>query len=126
MHFNKGEEDTRNFTKRLLAAGLGFVALGSFPQSAIGSEDGGEPPMLSEESIALEAASHAVTYGVSEVEAIRRLALMHDANASISSIATGLGDDLGGLYFENGAEFALTGNTTGKGRTVPDESRAIV
>ncbi len=66
----------------LAVTALAFCAAGA----AFASEDGGPPPMLPEEVIAIEAQSYAATYGVSEDEALRRLALMHDAFDSIEAI----------------------------------------
>jgi hypothetical protein len=96
----------------------GFAVLGC-ATIATASETGGEPAMLPEEGIALEAAAYARDYGVSEDEAIRRLALMHDAAEEIGSIQAGLGDQLGGIFFDNGADFALTVNAVGEGARVP-------
>lgn len=79
--------------------------------------------MLPEEAIALEAQSYAQSYGVSEEEAIRRLALMHDAFDAIETVRVSAGDDLGGIFFDNGAEFALVVNTR-KGRSLPSAIRS--
>ena len=49
----------------LAVTALAFCAAGA----AFASEDGGPPPMLPEEVIAIEAQSYAATYGVSEDEA---------------------------------------------------------
>lgn len=82
---------------------------------SIASEDGGESPMLLEEVIALEAKAYAETYNVSEDEAVRRLALMHDSSVALANISTEVGDELGGIYFDNGPDFSLTINTTVNG-----------
>jgi hypothetical protein len=88
------------------------------------SVDGGPPAMLPEESIALEAASYAAEYGVPEEEAVRRLALMHDAEDSLNSVEQSVGDALGGIYFDNGADFALVVNTVGERANVPASFRS--
>lgn len=106
---------------KIYAAIICSTALVALPQSdSFASETGGEAPMLAEEALAMEASSYAATFGVSEEEAARRLALMHDAGEDIAALKATLGDDLGGLYFDNGADFALVVNTTGKGKPVPD------
>ena len=104
----------------LAVTALAFCAAGA----AFASEDGGPPPMLPEEVIAIEAQSYAATYGVSEDEALRRLALMHDAFDSIEDVRASAGEDLGGIYFDNGADFALVVNTTKKGKPIPAAIRS--
>lgn len=73
---------------------LGFTSL-----NAIASENGGEEPMPPEEVIALEAQNYANAYDVSFEEAVRRLSLMHDSSAD--EIVSQVGDDIGGIYFDN-------------------------
>lgn len=88
---------------------LGFTSL-----NAIASENGGEEPMPPEEVIALEAQNYADTYDVSFEEAVKRLSLMHDSSAD--QIVSQVGDDLGGIYFDNSSDFSLVINSTGKNK----------
>ncbi len=108
------------WTRFFLLGGVALLAMS--PVSA--SEDGGPPAMLPEESIALEAASYAAQYGVTEEEAVRRLALMHDAEDSLNSVEQSVGSALGGIYFDNGADFALVVNTVGERANVPATFRS--
>lgn len=107
--------------KHILLTGLAALSCASIGSA---SETGGEPAMLPEEGIALEAAAYAKAYGVSEDEAVRRLALMHDSAEDLQAIQSGLGDQLGGVFFDNGADFALTVNTVSDSATVPQAFRS--
>jgi len=112
-----------NRTKAARILLLGGAAL-FLMSPATASEDGGPPAMLPEEAIALEAANYASAYGVSEDEAVRRLALMHDSAESLRSVEQSVGSALGGMYFDNGADFALVLNTVGEQANVPASIRS--
>jgi hypothetical protein len=67
-----------------------------------------------EQALANDAKRYAQDYGVSQDEAERRLLIMNNSEAEITALSTQLGDDLAGVYFDNGAEFKLIFNLVGQ------------
>lgn len=97
-------------------------ALIASPVSA--SDDGGPPVMAPQEALALEAQSYADSYNVTFEEAIRRLALMHDASDNVREIERLAGDKLTGIFFDNRSDFSLVVNTAGPSGAIPATFRS--
>ncbi len=65
-------------------------------------------PIDSAEALAIDAKLYAQAYGVSQEEAVKRLSIMFDIDATVDAAESEEGDDFAGGYFDNNAtQFAV-------------------
>lgn len=71
-------------------------------------------PLSAEEALVVDGKSYAARYNVSLEEAMRRITLMAGTGDDIAALGTEFGDEVSGIYFENGADFGLKVRLTGQ------------
>ena len=72
------------------------------------AQEGEEAQLIDNaEALALDAKYYSAMYGVSEIEAMRRLLIMHGSQEEIEALELEYDDKLAGLYFDNGPEFSV-------------------
>lgn len=72
------------------------------------AQEGEEAQLIDNaEALALDAKYYSAMYGVSEMEAMRRLLIMHGSQEEIESLQSEYDGKLAGLYFDNGPEFSV-------------------
>lgn len=71
-----------------------------------------------EEALVLDGKSYAARFNVSLDEAMRRILIISGTNDEIAALDQELGDEMAGVYFDNGQNFGLKVNVTGQ-RTRP-------
>lgn len=82
-------------------------------QSLPVSSDGAKP-MSAEEALVYDGQAYAQRYGVSLEEAMARLVVMAGTANQIDMIESELGQELSGIYFNNGPDFHVVVRTTGE------------
>jgi hypothetical protein len=106
--------------ENILAGGKIFalaLCLSALPISAAYGQDVASPdgvtPLTSEEALVLDGKSYASRYNVSLAEAMRRISIMAGVSDEVDALGQELGDEVSGMYFDNGANFELKVRTTG-------------
>lgn len=93
--------------KKLSFSAIAIAAL-ALSNIALAEETPAQPVVVDEvEALAMDAQMYAESYGVSYDEALERLTIMLYGEDSVEGVASSEGGDLGGKYYDNGADFGL-------------------
>ena len=109
------------FSKKLFS--LLVISSSVFYSHSLLAQDDSTLLIENAEALAQDAKYYAEIYNVSETEAMRRLIIMHRSQEEISSLESEYGDELAGLYFDNGEEFSV--NLLLTTETPPSEKKLI-
>ena len=90
-----------------------FHAQAQDPSAGLADSEGMEP-LSAEEALVIDGKSYAARYNVALEEAMRRITLMAGSGDEISALGREFGDDVSGIYFDNGADFGLKVRLTGQ------------
>jgi hypothetical protein len=104
-----------SFLTKSLCGFLATILIGNF-SSAYAQTEPNPVPIDSAEALAIDAKFYAQAYGVSQEEAVKRLSIMFDVDATVDATVDAAeseeGDDFAGSYFDNNAgQFAVVVRT---------------
>ena len=113
------------FSKKFLSVAMVSMAF-LYSHSSL-AQDYNSELIEDAESLALDAKHYSEIYGVSEAEAMKRLLIMHGSQEEIASLELEYGNELAGLYFDNGEEFSvnvlLTSDNPPRNKTLTRQAR---
>jgi hypothetical protein len=96
-----------SFLTKSLCGFLATIFIGNFP-SAYAQTETNPVPLDNGEALAVDAKIYAQTYGVSQEEAVKRLSIMFDVDATVDAAESEESDDFAGSYIDNNAaQFAV-------------------
>lgn len=107
--------------RSLLKSSAGLSVMFALCYPAIAQDGQSELPEVNddvelitpEEALVIDGKAYAERYGVSLEEAMRRLTIMAGTAEEIDALEEEFGDQLAGIYFQNGQEFELVVRLTG-------------
>jgi hypothetical protein len=94
-----------------------ILCLSAMPFSVVYAQPAASPDgvatLSDEEALVLDGKSYAARYNVTLAEAMRRISIMAGTGEDVSALEQELGDEVSGMYFDNGVNFGLKVRTTG-------------